>query len=149
MLQVGSVSNEKGNWSGSGGPKINVSDRIRILIPVLYMFFLQFLQVHRRHIKSGLEGAALTALIIELWLLTHIVSNQCIIFIIETHAFFSYSQILVRSLSTLTLSFRGRGGGCAVRPPPCCCFFPFLKKAKGSPYLKILFAADALYAFEG
>ena len=33
LLQVGSGYNEKSNGSGSGGPKINGSDRIRILIP--------------------------------------------------------------------------------------------------------------------
>ena len=33
LLQVGSGSVEKSTGSGSGGPKINGSDRIRILIP--------------------------------------------------------------------------------------------------------------------
>ena len=33
LLQVGFGSNEKSNGSGSGGPKIKGSDRIRILIP--------------------------------------------------------------------------------------------------------------------
>ena len=33
MLQVGSISNERSSGSGSGGPKINGSDRIRLLIP--------------------------------------------------------------------------------------------------------------------
>ena len=39
LLQVGSESGsaEKSTGSGSGGPKINGSDRIRILIPELMM----------------------------------------------------------------------------------------------------------------
>ena len=36
LLQVGSGSVEKSN--GSGGPNINGSDRIRILIPELYAY---------------------------------------------------------------------------------------------------------------
>ena len=37
LLQVGSGSGSSEKSTGSGGPKINGSDRIRILIPV-YMF---------------------------------------------------------------------------------------------------------------
>ena len=40
LLQVGSVSNEKNNGSGSGGPNINGSDLIRILIPVFFFTYL-------------------------------------------------------------------------------------------------------------
>ena len=39
LLQVGSGSESVEKSTGSGGPKINASDRIRILIPVKNAFF--------------------------------------------------------------------------------------------------------------
>ena len=43
LLQVGSGSVEKIAGSGSGGPKITGSDRIRILIPAKkYLFFFTY-----------------------------------------------------------------------------------------------------------
>ena len=74
LLQVGSGSNEKSNGfgSGSGGPKINGSDRIQILIPDicviqnLFLFnsmkMLENVKVQCPTGQHSLEGVPITLL---------------------------------------------------------------------------------------